>query len=169
VDPSVLWRYQHLRSGLRSGRTTLLEVEESALAILGALVCAAYRPRRAARQASRQATIRRRRELVIAIQLTLASHPGAEQSLAGLARSVGCSPFHLTRVFREEVGIPVHRYLLRLRLAAAVERLANGERNLSALACDLGFSSHSHLTNVFRRTFGATPSGFRCPTHRARI
>jgi hypothetical protein len=43
----------------------------------------------------------------------------------------------------------------------ALERLMDGEPNLSALACDLGFTSHSHLTSVFRRTFGTTPSGFR--------
>jgi AraC family transcriptional regulator len=36
-----------------------------------------------------------------------------------------------------------------------------GERELTAVAFDLGFSSHSHFTASFRRTFGAAPSALR--------
>jgi AraC-like DNA-binding protein len=33
--------------------------------------------------------------------------------------------------------------------------------DLTALAFDLGFSSHSHFSAAFRRAFGCTPSAFR--------
>jgi AraC-like DNA-binding protein len=32
---------------------------------------------------------------------------------------------------------------------------------MSALALDLGFSSHSHFSAVFKRTYGRSPSAFR--------
>ena len=38
--------------------------------------------------------------------------------------------------------------------------------DLTALALDTGFSSHSHFTAVFRRTFGSTPSAFRQASRR---
>jgi AraC family transcriptional regulator len=50
---------------------------------------------------------------------------------------------------------------LRLRLAVAVERLADGERNIAALAVEVGFAHHSHFTARFHSVFGATPAQAR--------
>jgi AraC-like DNA-binding protein len=50
-------------------------------------------------------------------------------------------------------GLPLYRYQLRLRLARALDLLARYD-DLSALAHDLGFSSHSHFTAAFRDTYG---------------
>jgi AraC-like DNA-binding protein len=99
--------------------------------------------------------------LARAVQITLASSPGEAHSLAALATRIGASPFHLSHVFRSAMGVSVHRYLVRLRLAAALERLARGDSSISALALDLGFSTHSHFTAAFRRAFGATPREVR--------
>ena len=67
----------------------------------------------------------------------------------------------MARVFRQRTGVPLHRYLTRLRLRAALERLAGGVIDLTALALDLGFSSHSHFSDSFRREFARTPSDVR--------
>ena len=69
-----------------------------------------------------------------------------------------CSPFHLARQFRAATGETISRYLLRLRLGAAVERLAEGERDIAALAIDIGFAHHSHFSARFRMAFGITPT-----------
>jgi AraC-like DNA-binding protein len=97
------------------------------------------------------------RELAWQTREILAAAPGASHPLATLARRVGTSPFHLAHVFGAVMGVSVHRYLVQLRLATALERLADGEDSLSALALDLGFSTHSHFTSVFRRCLGMTP------------
>ena len=55
--------------------------------------------------------------------------------------------------------MPVHQYLLRLRLTVALERLDGGE-NVSTVAHAVGFSSHAHFTDAFRARFGMAPS--RC-------
>ena len=54
--------------------------------------------------------------------------------------------------------MPIHRYLTQLRLRSSLERLADGANDLTALALELGFSSHSHFTDAFRREFGHAPS-----------
>jgi AraC-like DNA-binding protein len=51
--------------------------------------------------------------------------------------------------------------LQRLRVAAALERLAGGAADLTDLALDLGYSSHSHFTASFRSEVGTTPSRAR--------
>ncbi len=91
----------------------------------------------------------------------LASSPGSRWDLSTLGSALGCSPFHLARQFRVATGETISRYVLRLRLAQAVERLADGERNLAALAIGLGFSHHSHFTARFHRTLGMTPARAR--------
>src|SRR5207244_4102040 len=78
-------------------------------------------------------------------------------SLVGLARLVGASPHHLSRIFRRRTGESVSGYRNRLRVRRALERLAAGERSLSGLAADLGFTDHSHLVRALRAEVHAPP------------
>jgi len=56
-------------------------------------------------------------------------------------------------------SITAYRHSLRMRLA--LDRLRDRGTDLTDLAYDLGYSSHSHFSAVFRRMFGTTPSRFR--------
>jgi AraC family transcriptional regulator len=87
--------------------------------------------------------------------------------LSHVGRAVGASPTYLTDLFRRVEGIPLHRYVARLRLARALVELPDAE-DLSTLALDVGFSSHSHFSAAFRRAFGCTPSQFRQATRAGR-
>jgi AraC family transcriptional regulator len=80
--------------------------------------------------------------------------------LADVGTAVGASPVYLTQVFRAAEGIPLHRYLTQLRLARALVELPHAE-DLTELALELGFSSHSHFSARFHAAFGTTPSQFR--------
>jgi AraC-like DNA-binding protein len=80
--------------------------------------------------------------------------------LPEVGRAVGASPTYLTDLFRRVEGVSLHRYVVQLRLARALVELPDVD-DLSALALDLGFSSHSHFSAAFRRAFGCTPSEFR--------
>lgn len=82
-------------------------------------------------------------------------------SLEDIAEELGCSPFHLCRVFTTGTGQTLHRYRMRLRLRAAAEAVRAGENSLTDLAFSLGFTSHSHLTAAFRQEFGLPPSSLR--------
>lgn len=81
-------------------------------------------------------------------------------SLDDIAREVGVSPVYLTQEFTRTEGIPLYRYQLRLRLDRALLELPDCD-NITALALDLGFSSHSHFGALFKSQFGIRPSDFR--------
>lgn len=98
---------------------------------------------------------------VSAVQAAMSRRLGERLTLTGLAAAVEWSPFQLLRAFRAATGVPVHRYLTELRVAAAVARLADGEADLTRLALDCGFADHSHFANVFRRHARLTPSAAR--------
>jgi AraC-like DNA-binding protein len=131
-----------------------------ALGVLSVALHAGQRAAGAHPPRARAGTRRQHRDLVEHAKEILATRPGERLTLPQVAREANSSPFHLTRVFRAELGVPLHQYLLRLRLALAVERMDQGERSLSVLALDLGFASHAHFTAAFRRCFGVPPSRF---------
>jgi AraC-like DNA-binding protein len=91
----------------------------------------------------------------------LASRMSKQVMLTEVAHEVAASPFNFARIFQQQTGLTVHRYLTLLRLRASLERLFDGQVDLTDLALDLGFSSHSHFTDRFRREFGQTPSEVR--------
>ena len=82
-------------------------------------------------------------------------------SLRELARGVDSSPFRLCRTFKAQTGETLTSYRHSLRLRLALDRLRDRRTDLTDLALDLGYSSHSHFTAVFRRRFGITPSAVR--------
>jgi AraC family transcriptional regulator len=100
------------------------------------------------------------RRLADRVKLLLASDLSRRWTLGEIAKEIGGSPVYLTQVFRQVEGLPLYRYQLRLRLARALA-LIDEYDDLSALATDLGFSSHSHFSAAFRQAYGRSPSEFK--------
>ncbi|MEO1066662.1 MAG: AraC family transcriptional regulator [Pseudomonadota bacterium] len=82
-------------------------------------------------------------------------------SLATLAGLVGLEPYEFARVFRKTIGTTPHQYVLERRTARAQEMLLTTEEKLSDIAFAVGFSSQSHMTDVFKRRLGITPRQYR--------
>jgi len=80
-----------------------------------------------------------------------------EQRLVRLARTVGMSPFHFARVFRELSGTSPHQFLLGIRLREAAKRLREGA-SVTEACYGCGFQNLSHFSRQFTRRFGVRPS-----------
>ena len=104
------------------------------------------------------------RDLAEAARETLSRRWEEPLQLDDVADAVDVSVFHLCRVFRRETGTTLHRHLRQIRLRHSLERVAESDSDLAAIAFDHGFSSHSHFTAWFGETFGMTPSAFRQKT-----
>ena len=100
------------------------------------------------------------RRLADRVKLLLSSDVGRRWTLSEAARWVGVSPVYLTQAFKHVEGVPLYRYHLRLRLARSLDLLADSD-DLTSLALDLGFTSHSHFTAAFRKVYGVTLSAFQ--------
>ena len=74
-----------------------------------------------------------------------------------LAAQLGISASRLTHLFTEQVGIPLRRYVLWLRLRIAVTRVQAGD-DLTGAAHGAGFADSAHLTRTTREMFGLPPS-----------
>jgi AraC family transcriptional regulator len=82
-------------------------------------------------------------------------------SLQALANESGYSRVHFVRMFRAATGHSPHNYLLNLRLERARELLKNPSLSLIDIALDCGFSSDSHMSRIFHKSVGVTPSAYR--------
>jgi len=140
-----------LKHSLRNGSIEPLEAEGLSLT----LISRSLGPRTARAPGSTHA----RRRLVDRVKVLLASDLSRRWTLAGIAAEIRGSPVYLTQAFQQVEGMPLYRYHLHLRLARALDLIAERE-DLSALAQDLGFSSHSHFSAAFKRSYGRTPSDF---------
>jgi len=152
IDPRAQALVALLRHSLHQGTAEPLEAESLALT----LVRRALGPRTTH---AAGASVGRQR-LVDRTKLVLASDLARRWTLAEIAAEVGGSPVYLTQVFQQVEGLPLYRYQLRLRLARALDLLAQYD-DLTALSLDLGFSSHSHFSAAFRQAYGRSPSEFR--------
>ncbi|HEV2844078.1 MAG TPA: AraC family transcriptional regulator [Thermoanaerobaculia bacterium] len=149
---------QSLRS---NGPREPMAVEAAVLRILGEVARGCSRLN--GKPARRRDPDRARRDYVEDAKALLQRRFQENLRLEDLGQALHVSTYHLCRLFKEQTGMPIHRYLNQLRLRQALEAIAAGEEDLCGLALSLGFSSHSHFTTSFRKEFGISPREARGP------
>jgi AraC family transcriptional regulator len=138
-----------------------LYVEETMTQVLFDAVVAAAKLRSGSRRTQRGPTALAHGEIVEDTKRILSGAMADKLSLSDIAARVHASPFHLARMFRASTGFSIHEYRNQLRLRYALDRVCEQGTDLSSIAVELGFGSHSHFTDSFRRVFGITPSKVR--------
>jgi AraC family transcriptional regulator len=78
-----------------------------------------------------------------------------------LARIVGLSKSHFSRAFKISVGQTVHSYIIRRRIEHARDLILTTDEPLSQIALTCGMSDQSHLSRLFKRIVGLSPSIWR--------
>jgi AraC-like DNA-binding protein len=91
----------------------------------------------------------------------LQADPGAGD-LTHLARRVGLSPSHLSRLFTTQMGLSISRFRNQQRLDRFMRLYGHG-RGTTALAAayEAGFGSYAQFHRVFRQETGRNPSALR--------
>lgn len=92
----------------------------------------------------------------------LLSDPANTQTLGEWAQRAGASERTLARLFEKELGMSFGQWRQQARLAHAAPLIARG-LPLSQVAEQLGYSSQSAFTAMFRKTFGSPPTAFFNP------
>ena len=148
-DRQLAAQLRHLHVAIENS-TSLLERESRLLWTLAQMVTkyAARRPY--------LAPIGHEHQVVQHIQDYLRANYTSSTSLDQLARIANLKSLRLLRVFRKEVGLPPHAYLVQVRVARAKVLLSMG-LPIAQVAADTGFTDQSHLTRHFKRLVGVTP------------
>lgn len=164
-DPVIDAVISKLRLELHFGGWSGRRYLESLGVVLAVHLIRNYAGRRFARSARGGLGPARLRRVVEYIEARL----GEEITLAGLARVAELSPHHFASAFRTSTGVAPHRYVTERRIARASELLTKSEATVTTVAHALGFASHGHFTESFRRFVGVTPSAFQAHRNQATI
>ena len=81
--------------------------------------------------------------------------------VANIAKDVGCSGEHLSRLFKKHCNITLMEYVTKERISIAKDMLMHSNCKVREIALVLRFSSVAHFCNVFREIDGLTPSEWR--------
>ena len=156
TTPAIDVRHRQLVAAVRRG-IDRFELDERLAQLVGALVEVAapgrFTARRSTIRADHDRLVQRAREAIVA--------DPASTDLADLARALGHTRFHVSRVFSRATGMTLSRFRNRVRVAIALDRLSDGHENLADLAADLGFVDQSHLSRVVHAGTGESPGALR--------
>ena len=87
-------------------------------------------------------------------------HYAEDISLQSLAEQFGYSIEHLSRMFQKYAQINYKSYLSGIRLEHAVEEMEKGDKTISEIATQVGFSDSRAMAKAFQKKYGMLPSEY---------
>lgn len=156
IDPIAIRAAQHIRNLLLTNTNAPLCVEEQIITLVQQVHCN-LKNGVAEPMKGRSMTPARLR----CIDEIIDSAIDQEVSVTTMANALGLSEAFFIRAFKAAVGKSPHSYLIDRRLAKARILLHTSNHDLREIALAVGFSSHAHMTAVFRTRLGTTPSQLR--------
>ena len=152
-DSSLRTHYCHLFQALSKSPSQLTQ-QSLLLQFLSQLFS------RHAQLRAQQSSVKSESKAVSLVRDYLEAHCTEDISVDDLAELTGLNPHYLIRCFRQQVGIPPHRYKQHWQLLAAKQAL-HSERPLAEIAVESGFYDQSHFSRAFKQTFALPPGAYR--------
>lgn len=88
------------------------------------------------------------------------NHLNEDLSLDHLASFFYASKYHISHIFKDNMGISLHQYILKKRLQASKNGILSGA-SLGELCHQYGFSDYTSFYRAFKKEFGVSPREFR--------
>ena len=91
----------------------------------------------------------------------MADNYGTAIQIEEMAKKIGFSPAHFSRLFKSVIGDSPYQFLMRYRVERAAEMLSKTNDPLIDIALACGFADQPHLTRIFKKFRGTTPKSWR--------
>ena len=89
------------------------------------------------------------------------SHYQEKITLDTLSEQFFINKYYLTRVFKEQFGVPVVSYLIQVRITHAKRLLRFTDHSIERIGQECGIGDANYFTKIFRKVEGVTPGGYR--------
>ena len=99
--------------------------------------------------------------LIGAVQSLINSDPGGDWQVEKLAGRFKISREHLSRIFVQETCLPLHDYIIRIRLKMAVDLLLHTRLSGKEIADRCGWKDYSNFYRIFKDRFAHSPQEVR--------
>jgi AraC-like DNA-binding protein len=157
-DPELRFIFEQIRRNMLYGADSELYYESKMaeiLFMLSAKDAGEWLPRRQHRLKKDDFEAMSRAKDIIAARIS------SPPKLSELAFLTGTSVTKLQNDFKAAFGCTVHEYLQKKRMTSALHKIENTDLPLYAISREIGFKNPSRFTEVFKHTYGLTPTEYR--------
>lgn len=84
-----------------------------------------------------------------------------EINLDIISKNIGYSKFHLNRLFTEQTGITIYKYLQNRRLTIAAEKLVKTDKPIIQIAYEAGYDTQQSFSFAFKQVYLFPPKTYR--------
>ena len=78
-----------------------------------------------------------------------------------IADAFGYNPNYISDLLKISPGLPLHKYLLGVRIERAIDLIELGEKSIGEIAEECGFYDIYHFSKAFKSATGVSPSKYR--------
>ena len=100
------------------------------------------------------------KEIVLRAQKYIEENFSENPSLLELSEKLYISPYHLSRIFKKELGMNISEYILNQKLECAKRLLTTGAYTVAQIAEMAGFGNRNYFHRIFKNNVGITPSEY---------
>jgi len=98
---------------------------------------------------------------ILKVLIYIEEHIDEEMTLEQLAKIACYSPYHFHRIFQAIVGETAHKYVKRLNLEKAANKLRFTSQPVTDIALDASYDTPSAFTKAFKQNMGKSPKSYR--------
>ncbi|MBD1382401.1 response regulator [Metabacillus arenae] len=84
-----------------------------------------------------------------------------ELSLEKLANRFFLSREHISRKFKQQTGMPLSKYIIKLRIEQAKSWLSETDQSIFSISLMLGYQDEKYFSKLFKKVVGITPFEYR--------
>ncbi|MEK3884976.1 response regulator [Paenibacillus sp. PL2-23] len=95
------------------------------------------------------------------IKQFIMEHSHEDISLDAIGKRVGLSPFYISKMFKDQLGINYIDFLTECRIEKAKKLMADPEKSLKAITFEVGYHDPNYFSKVFKKMCDVTPKDYR--------
>lgn len=102
-----------------------------------------------------------KRQNLLEIKEYLDLHYQENITLDQLSELFFINKFYLTRIFKEQFGIPIKAYILQKRITHAKQLLRFSDKSIEEIGAECGMDDPNYFSRMFKKIEDVTPGAFR--------
>lgn len=100
-------------------------------------------------------------DVILQVKQYIIEHSHLEISLETIAKQAALSPFYMSKMFKEQIGINYIDFLTECRVGKAKLLMGDAERSLKEIAYEVGYHDPNYFSKVFKKVCGVSPTEYR--------
>lgn len=100
-------------------------------------------------------------DIIQQIKQYILEHAHQDISLEVIGKKVGLSPFYISKIFKEQLGINYINFLTMCRIEKAKKMMRDPEKSLKEITFEVGYHDPNYFSKVFKKMCHTSPTEYR--------